>query len=152
MSLFCNESVLEEALRELDGLGYSTVEIASRSFQEFTRDVSNSGLWSGYDFRWNGSLDALSDGLAYISWPTSNRLALCIRRFDRLWYADKETFHGVIDVLANSIREELLFGRLLLVVIQTSDPNLEIPAVGGNNVLWNKREWMNKDRGLPSFN
>ena len=42
----------------------------------------------------------------------------------------------------------LLTGKRLIILVQSDDPCMEFNQLGGVSAEWNRREWLNKDRGL----
>jgi len=54
----------------------------------------------------------------------------------------------VADVFARAVRYHMLFGRRLLILIQSENPNIQLGRLGGLAPIWNRREWLNKSRGL----
>jgi hypothetical protein len=54
----------------------------------------------------------------------------------------------VLDILADDARRFLLFGRRLLVLVQSDDPRITFAPVGATAVSWNPKEWLDGDRGL----
>jgi hypothetical protein len=51
---------------------------------------------------------------------------------------------------AHNQRRHMLSGNRLLTLIQSDDPELDVKIgrVGGFTSIWNRHEWLNKDRGL----
>lgn len=54
----------------------------------------------------------------------------------------------VLDILEINLRTYLLFGRRHLTLLQSNDPEIQFKFVGTCPVRWNRREWLNKNRGL----
>jgi hypothetical protein len=44
----------------------------------------------------------------------------------------------------------MLYGRRLLILVQSDDPKIQFGLVGGEAPMWNRREWSLKDRGLET--
>lgn len=51
-------------------------------------------------------------------------------------------------VIAGASRRMLLTGKRLIILVQSDDPRMEFNQLGGVSAEWNRREWLNKDRGL----
>ncbi len=94
------------------------------------------------------NLNALNDCISVIEVPAEGGLVLVLRRFDVFASCQRETAQGVLDVLADNARRFLLFGRRLLVLVQSDDPRISLEPVGATVVGWNPKEWLNEDRGL----
>lgn len=55
---------------------------------------------------------------------------------------------AILDIAARAIREHMLAGRRFLVFVQTENPRISFEKLGGISAIWNRREWLNRDRGL----
>lgn len=150
VSLFWRAEYLEEAQRELAGLGYEIIEVAYTSLDQFKHDLSVALKWEeqfGYS-AWGGNLNALNDGLGWFSSEGPSRVALCFTRFHGLWRADKRIAHALLDMIESESRDALLVGKHLICLVQTNDANFHPDGLGGRTAQWNEREWLNAKRGL----
>jgi RNAse (barnase) inhibitor barstar len=93
------------------------------------------------------NLDALDECMGDLDVPEVGGLAVVLwgfdgflRRFPRAWH--------ILDIIAHASWHHLLYGRLLLGLVQSDDARLSPEPVGARPVMWNPREWLNKDRGL----
>ena len=55
---------------------------------------------------------------------------------------------AMLDVFARAIRYHMLFGKRLIILVQSDDPRIHFDGLGGVSAMWNSREWLNKNRGL----
>ena len=94
------------------------------------------------------NLDAMNDSIAQVDVSVEGGLALVFLRFDELASEDRRTAQAVLDILADNARRLLLFGRRLLVLVQSDDPRIAFQPVGASPVLWNRKEWLDKSRGV----
>lgn len=62
------------------------------------------------------------------------------------WRREPDAARGLLDVLAHAAHEALLLGHVLLVLLQSDDPDLQVPPVGARTVGWNPSEWRTADR------
>jgi Barstar (barnase inhibitor) len=111
------------------------------------RDISDclSALKSALNFPTMGeNLNALSDALEDLQIPFEGGFVLTFEH-----YAGQPS-HGVIDVLARQARWWLLFGRRLLVLIQTDDPRARFQPCGATPVTWNPDEWRLTSRDISA--
>lgn len=149
--LFYSPEVLFETRLSLAELGYEESEIVFGSKAPgFNAQMSMALKWQeqfGYAF-WNGSLDALNDGMRHFPFGPSGRNALIFTGFHHFTSKSPETAHAVLDIIECAARDHLLSGRLLLALVQTNDNRYVCPPVGARRVDWNPREWTNRDRGL----
>jgi len=54
--------------------------------------------------------------------------------------------YAVLDAFADTSRLQILFGRKLITLVQVDDPHYSLPAVGACLPIWNRREWLIRDR------
>ena len=73
---------------------------------------------------------------------------LVFHRYDAFAVKMPEIALTVLDIIETNSRLFLLFGKRLLTLLQSDDPQIQFNAVGGYSVMWNNREWLNKNRGL----
>ena len=50
--------------------------------------------------------------------------------------------------VADTGRQALLLGHRFIVIARSDDPRLDIKPVGATRVDWNRREWLNRARGI----
>jgi RNAse (barnase) inhibitor barstar len=55
---------------------------------------------------------------------------------------------SLLDIFNRAVRYHMLFGRRLIVLVQSDDPRISFDELGGTSALWNHREWLNSSRGL----
>lgn len=123
------------------------------SSEEMHADFQRTLNFPGYYGR---NLDALNDCLGDLAVPDAGGTALALSRFDA--YAKgpgaaplasgRPEAEIVLDLLARASRFFLLTGRRLLTLVQTDDPRVWFESLGCVHADWNRREWLNKNRGL----
>ena len=79
--------------------------------------------------------------------PDQGGMVLLFRGVESVTVPEK-FLSAVLDVLAHASRDNLLFGRRLLVLLHSHDPRIQFELVGCMSVSWNPREWLNSTRGL----
>ena len=94
------------------------------------------------------NLDALNDCMSDVEVPAESGLVVVFLRFDTFASQHREAAQGLLDVLADNARTFLLFGRRLLVLAQSDDPRISFRPVGATAVGWNRKEWLDKNRGV----
>jgi hypothetical protein len=48
----------------------------------------------------------------------------------------------LLEHLASIARWHLLFGRRLICLVETIDPDLELPPLGAEHGAWNRHDWL----------
>ena len=102
------------------------------------------------------NLDALDECiLEDLVVPDAGGLALVLHHYDRFFkpvqstsMAKKSTAEVVLSILASAVQYHMLFGRRLLILVQSDDPKIQFGRLGGVAAWWNYREWLNKNRGI----
>ena len=94
------------------------------------------------------NLDALNDCMGDIEIPEESGRVLVFKRYDSFAANNPDVAWSVLDIMELNSRHLLLFGRRLIILIQSDDPGISFDPVGGRSVGWNRREWLNKSRGL----
>jgi RNAse (barnase) inhibitor barstar len=102
------------------------------------------------------NLDALDECvLDDLIVPDSGGLVLVLNHYDRFFKPvqnpgpdQSSTAEVVLSIFAKAVRYHMLFGRRLLILVQSDDPKIRFARLGGVAASWNHREWLNKSRGL----
>lgn len=102
------------------------------------------------------NLDALYDTLSELAVPDEGGFAIVLLKFDK--YASgpgaaakpsgRAQSEIVLDVFARTSRSFLLTGRRFLTLVQTDDARIRFDDLSCVSATWNRREWLNKNRGL----
>ena len=150
-TLFFNPQLVADAKHALTALEYQIADVycasADHSFEQQVSDILQWEDQFGYE-PWSGRLDALNDALRDLPFGPSDRRAIVFNGFDRIVARDPAFAHAVLDIFEGAARDHLLWSKLLIILVQTNDPGYSCPPVGCRSVTWNRREWMNSDRGL----
>jgi hypothetical protein len=151
VNLFWNPVVLAETQKALASLEYEIAEVLcgtrKPSFEVQMSSVLKWGDQFGYE-PWNGNLDAFNDALRYYPFGPSGRAALVLSGFHYLVASDPKRAHVILDLIESAARNHLLEARLLIVLVQTDDPQFSCPDIGCRNANWNHHEWSVASRGL----
>ena len=100
------------------------------------------------------NLDALDECmLDNLIVPDTGGLALVLSHYDRFCKPihssdERNTAEVVLSIFAKAVRHHMLFGRRLLILVQSDDPKIAFGRLGGVAASWNHREWLNKNRSL----
>ena len=92
------------------------------------------------------NLDAFDDCLGDMFNSKFRGLVLIFRNFDNLVEEHRPTSEGVLDSISRTSREWLLEGHKLICLIQSNDPDLHFPELGGLRPTWNRAEWLDANR------
>ena len=151
VNLFWDARVLADAKKMLAGLNYDISTISGAGgLSDVYIPFSTLLRWEeqfGYA-QWNGNLNAFNDALSGYPFGASKRSALILTSFHAIVADDRSASHAILDMLEAHARDHLLFGNILIVLVQTDDSRFECPEIGGRRANWNRRESLPKDRGL----
>jgi hypothetical protein len=151
VTLFWRMAVLEETVGWLADHGYQIVRIDSSTW---TSDLEmHRQIAEALDFpRYTHTLDALNDYLRDIAegrahhhspdWrPDPTGIVIVLTSFDTFASGQRHLSHRLLDIMAAQSRQALLFGRRILCLLQSNDPDLMLKRVGAMSVEWNEAEW-----------
>lgn len=148
VALYHSAVLLDEDLTLLRTEGYTIDEFDCskwRTESDFHADMAARLAFPDYYGR---NLDAFNDCIGEIEVPDSGGRAIVFRRFDSFARRESRVAQVILDILASASWHCLLFGRRLLTLAQSDDPRTQFEPIGAHPVLWNPREWMDKNRGL----
>lgn len=146
--LYFRPAILNEDMAQLRSEGYNVDEFDCSTWQneaDFHTDVAARLAFPGY---YGHNLDAFNDCIGDIEVPNTGGRALVLRGLDKFSRREPRVAQIILDILASASWYHLLFGRRLLTLVQSDNPQILFEPIGASSVLWNPREWMNKDRGL----
>ncbi|HEY0696583.1 MAG TPA: hypothetical protein VGD43_02100 [Micromonospora sp.] len=135
----------ERLLVDLEALGYEPIEVDLGSCRDpgaVRRAVIQAvpGWPTGYgEGTWAGFADGLTDHLLHAD---RQQVVLVLTGWGTAYRADSTEALVLLDLLAGVARWHLLFGRRLICLVETDDPHLELPGLGGEQVGWNRHEWL----------
>ena len=92
------------------------------------------------------NLDAFKDCLGDMHNPKYEGVVIALRRYDEFLNNDKKLALAILDIIARESRVWLVSGHKLITLIQSNEPHLVLPEIGGVSPDWNANEWMNKER------
>ena len=107
-------------------------------------------LASGLEFPdyYGRNLDALNDCIGDLEIPEESGRVLIFHRYDAFAAQFPRAAWVILDIIESKSRFLLLFAKRLFALVQSDDPKLSFEAVGAHPVMWNRREWLNKSRGI----
>ncbi|MBX3221371.1 MAG: barstar family protein [Labilithrix sp.] len=148
VTLYFQRAALDPDVMWLRDHAYDVVELDCLGWEdpkEMHRALAAALSFPAY---YGMNLDALNDCMSDVDVSEEGGLALAFFRFDAFASRHREVAQAVLDILADNARRLLLFGRRLVVLVQSDDPRITFAPVGATAVSWNPKEWMNKDRGI----
>ena len=148
INLYLRPELLAEDAEWLKAHNYllDTFDCSSWRSEEDMHEALASGL--KFPDYYGRNLDALNDCIGHLEIPEESGRVLIFHRYDAFAAAFPRAAWVILNIIENKSRFLLLFGRRLFALVQSFDPKLSFEAVGAHPVMWNRREWSNKSRGL----
>jgi RNAse (barnase) inhibitor barstar len=150
IALYCDSDVLEEGVRELSSEGFEVVSFESATWKsgyEAHVDLAQKLDFPAY---YGCSLDALSDCLGEVRISDDAGLALVLRDYDDFARRDRALARGFLDVFASESRLLQIFGKTLVALVHSKDPDIQFGPLGAVSGWWNSREFVRSKRGSAS--
>jgi RNAse (barnase) inhibitor barstar len=149
VSLYRNIGYLDEDIATLEAEGYRSIRF--NCFNWRTQAQMHDGLQEALRFPayYGRNFNALWDCLQDVEIPDVGGLALILYGFTK--FADgsmRDAARTLVDIFASASRYHSLIGRRLITLVQCDDPSLSLDSLASVSATWNRREWLNKSRGL----
>ncbi len=145
--LYFKNTILDE---DLNWFSNNDFEVIDMNTQSWNRKNAHKYLKTALNFPdyYGENLDAFNDSLGDMYNERFKGLILIFRQYDNFVSEDQEFAEGILDVIARNSREWLLIGQKLITLVQSNNPNLYFPKLGGISPNWNAAEWLNENRKL----
>jgi Barstar (barnase inhibitor) len=146
VTLFWRPQVLEETTAWLSAHGYQVTSLDASQWlteHDMHRDIAAA---LGFPAYFGRNLNALDDCMRDVvtqdyGWaPDTTGLALTFIGYDAFAARCPRAAQIVLDIMADHSRSDSLFGRRLMCLVQSNDPQIRFDAVGASSVLWNNAE------------
>ena len=151
LSLYKRKDLLQQDSEQLSKYGYKLVHFACNTWTseaEMHESLSEKLSFPPY---YGKNLNALNDVMGDLDVPDVGGIALVFDRYDKFVHgagAASGVAEVVLDIVSRTSHDFLLTGRRFLTLVQSDDPHLSFPSLGGRAPDWNRREWLNSHRGL----
>ncbi|MFD6263043.1 barstar family protein, partial [Micromonospora chalcea] len=152
VTLFWRMPVLDRTTEWLRDHGYQVTHLNASGWtteEAMHRDVAAVLAFPGY---YGHNLDALNDCMRDVvrqeyGWPPeATGLALVFTGYDTFATHCPRSAQIVLDTMARHSRRAGLFGRRLMCLVQSNDPQIRFQPVGAVPATWNDAEWADADR------
>lgn len=143
--IYHNNGILNEDFNWFNDHNYEVFDMNCRTW---TKNNSHKKIKEALFFPdyYGENLDAFDDCLGDMLNNKYRGLILVFRNFDNFVEQHRTTSKGILDSIARTSREWLIEGHKLICLIQSNDPNLHFPELGGLIPTWNNQEWFDADR------
>ena len=148
VTLYWTPEVLESDCKALLDCGYRLHRLATDGWHSKADALRSLGEALAFPDYYGQNLDAFSDRLSDIEVPSDAGTAIVLLRYDRFVAIEPTTAEQLLDIMAGRARDHMLFGRRLAILVQSDDPKLSFGPLAPTQAGSNRREWLNKNRGL----
>ena len=123
-------------------------EVIEMNAQNWNRKNAHHNLKVALNFPdyYGENLNAFNDCLGDLYNKRYKGLILVFRHFDNFVEEDRNFAEGILDIISHQSRIWLLTGQKLIGLIQSNNPDLDFPELGGISPSWNSAEWYNSSR------
>lgn len=144
--LYNKSSILEKdiALIKAEGFEVARVDCADLDEGAFHKKIAKTLMFPAY---YGENLNAFDDCLSDIE-PKNTGVLLVFENYDTFLAKNPEFGNDVLEVIQLNAWRFLIRENVLMSFVQSNDPELLIPAIGGMAPQWNDEEWFDKARGL----
>ncbi|WP_407636949.1 barstar family protein [Hamadaea tsunoensis] len=153
VTLFWRSHLLDQTTAQLAEAGYQVTRLDASGWAtegDLHREIAQALDFPDY-YRCN--LDALNDCMRDVvdgqyGWAAAETagLVLVFTGYDQFTRHCPRAAQIVLDIMADQARSALLFGRRVMCLLQSDDPQIRFEPVGATPVMWNDAEWLDARR------
>ena len=142
---YFKNGILDEDLNWFNNNNFEIIEVNCRNWN---RKNAHQNLKIALNFPdyYGENLNAFADCLTDMYNKRYKGLILVFRRYDNFVEEDGKFAEAILDIIAKESRVWLLTGQKLIGLIQSDNPDLDFPELGGTSPSWNGIEWLNENR------
>jgi RNAse (barnase) inhibitor barstar len=151
ISLYRNRKYLDDDLQWLRLRGYRVYLIDCGTWM--SDESMHTSLEESLSFPayYGRNFNALKDCLEDLEVSYEGGLVIVLDSYDAYANGAGSTVDSaktILHILAECSRYFLLRGLRFMTLVQSDDPLMHFEGLGGVSTQWNRREWLNKDRGI----
>ncbi|HUR27066.1 MAG TPA: barstar family protein [Planctomycetota bacterium] len=146
IAFYHSETVLQDDLAWLRSEKYQVHEFDARKWKSTEGFHSDVASKLQFPEHYGRNLSAFEDCMRDVEVPQEGGTAIVIRNVEAV--EDKQLMTDLLEILAGTMRSNLLFGRRFLTLLQSGNRSIVFPAVGALPVQWNPKEWPESKRGV----
>ncbi len=127
----------------------------SEMYSDIARVLRFSEWWGP---EWGKNINALEDCLTDLPIRDDGGAVLVFNKFDvyaagsgsTMMHSGRAEAEVLLEVIVGACRFFLLNGKKFVTLVQTENPDFRIERLGAVSAVWNRREWLDKNRTLES--
>jgi hypothetical protein len=144
--LYRSREFLDEDLAGLEAAGYRADEVDCSRIAALAELVVQIGRALDMPLDETGMLDRFIDRLRDVGFEGVAGRVLILQSFDKYARHEPARAAKLLDTLARQARDSLLFGDRWIFLVQSGNPDLAFPKLGGYDAQWNPREAWGRTR------
>ena len=142
---YFKNGILDEDLNWFNNKNFEIIEMNCRNWNR--KNVhQNLKIALNFPDYYGENLNAFADCLTDMYNKRYKGLILVFRRYDNFVEVDGKSAEAILDIIARESRVWLLTGQKLIGLIQSDNPDLDFPELGGTSPSWYGIEWLNENR------
>jgi RNAse (barnase) inhibitor barstar len=143
--LYHNDDILNKDFSWFNDNNFEVIDMNCQTWTKnnFHKKIKGAMFFPEY---YGENLNAFHDCLSEMHNTKYRGLILIFRNFDNIVEQYRATSEGILDSIARTSREWLVDGHKLICLIQSNDPDLHLPELGGLSPAWNGSEWLDGNR------
>jgi hypothetical protein len=142
IALFRSRTILEAAIESFRSEGYIECRCDSGTWETDSDMYKVLSLQLGSVIHPHDEADDLLE----VEFPDHSGRLLIFDRFDAFAKRNPEEALRSINTLDSASRRLQLFGKTLVIFLQSNDPHLELGPIGSYSVHWNQKEFVRANR------
>ena len=149
VSLYRNQAFLSEDKAKLQASGYQSVHFNCSGWWSEAKMHDELEEALRFPAYYGRNFNALWDCLQDIEVLDIGGLLIVLDGFGN--FADgtnHDAAKTLVDIFVRASRYHALMGRRFITLVQSDNPHLRLDGLAAVDASWNRREWLNKDRGL----
>jgi RNAse (barnase) inhibitor barstar len=146
VKLFWRNEILDRFISDISREGFDiyTLECSEWDINNYHNDLASTLDFPDY---YGKNLDAFNDCLSDMV-PKEIGIVLVFKNYDSFAQRDPRAAYHILDIVQINSWRFLVEDIKLLAFVQSNDPTIDFPNLGGMSAEWNNEEWLNKNRGL----
>ena len=142
---YFKNGILDEDIIWFSNNNFEVIEMNARNWNKKNAHLNLKTALNFPDY-YGENLNAFSDCLSDMHNKRYKGLILVFRHYDNFVESDRSFAEGILDIIAGESRNWLLTGQKLIGLVQSDNPDIEFPELGGISPSWNSAEWLNENR------
>lgn len=146
IALYCNKQVLENDISKLVSEQFDIRRLHAANWSSsasFHEEIQKTLEFAAH---YGKNLNALRDCLSDLNIADNGGMSIVLTDFDDFFADDPDFAVGILDAFANASRLLQIFGKTLLVMVHTKNPDINFGSLGTITAWWNRQEFARHKR------